>query len=182
MSLPPNSFTIKYANTADDLVAWNKLYLDKNINNSNLKLVLTSLAPAIFLVVYVLYFSPLSTKAFSATIFGTILLVSVAVITPILSYFLLRLRVNQKSKDLAKHIPDFLEESEITFETDNLKIKNSESNGKVKYSIFTGFFETDNHLFLRLSKNQALILPKKYFTTEQVEFIKSKVTVGSSKV
>lgn len=182
MPLPQSSFTVKYANTPDDLVAWNKLYLDKNINNSNLKLVLTSLAPAIFLVVYILYFSPLSTKAFSATIFGTILLISISLITPIISYFLLRLRVNQKSKDLAKHIPDFLEESELIFDEDNLQVKNSNSDGKVKYSIFTGFFETANHLFLRLSKNQALILPKKYFTTEQVEFIKSKVTAGNSKV
>jgi len=63
----------------------------------------------------------------------------------------------------------------VSFYKDKIISGNDKFQSSVNYSAFLRTYENTEYLFLLLTKGQAMIFPKKYFTSEQIEFIKSKI-------
>ena len=66
-------------------------------------------------------------------------------------------------------------EREYHFYDDEIKIKSEYEDKKIKYKYFKNLKESKFHIFLFTNPLQATILPKKHFSKEQIEFIKTKI-------
>ena len=161
-------------------MAWNKYVLKKNISNSNTKLILLSFLPAIagsiYGFIYYLNANSASPEKYIVGILFSIIVFLILTVFTIAYYFALRKIIFYKSKKLAINTAGFLENTKTVFNEDEIFSENLTTKTTSKYRRFIGFYENANYLFLRLTKIQAVILPKKYFTSEQIDFIKSKVS------
>ena len=144
-------FTVEFANTPYDCVAWSKFVLKKNINNANLKLILGSCFPAIIASLYSFVYFLNRNSQFSNKLFGAILSsILIFVMLGILAvpfYFLLRALIFYNSRKIAANTAGFLENTKIIFNEDEIFSENSKTSSTSKYSRFIGFYEGKSYLY-----------------------------------
>ena len=76
---------------------------------------------------------------------------------------------------MAKNTTGFLEKTEFIFYEDSLETKNTNIRVIFNYISFTNFYENYDYLFLTQDKINAIVMPKKFFSKEQVEFVRNKI-------
>lgn len=171
-------FSVEFARIVENAVAWNHFVISKNINNSNLKLwfqsflicflaTITTATPAYYYIINRITNFPIYFLVSFSLIF--------LIIYTIVIYFLFKFKSVNQTKKMAKNTTGFLEKTEFIFFEDRLSTKNTNIQVIRNYLAFTNFYENKDYLFLTQDRINAIVLPKKFFSKEQIEFVRNKI-------
>lgn len=174
-------FSVKFTNTVDDLAEWNDFVVRATKVYTYFHIITLVLLDILIITLFFNFF-----KKIDQVVLFIILLLLLIPIQFYIAFFTkagknysdsVRKRVaRSRVATVAKNSDGFLEEREMIFFDDKFITKHVNKSGERNYNSILDLKEEKDYLFLRLSKLQAIILPKKYFTNEQIDFIKSKVT------
>lgn len=173
-------FSVEFANTPEDYVQWNKFLIRNNIHNYKVKLILLCFVPTVVAAIITPIISLTDGgedpffNIFTGIIISLAIFLLFSLLAPIL-YFVIREISFFRVRRLVKFFDAVLDNCRMEFFEDYYFTITDTSELKSKY-VFTNFYENQDYLFLTIYKTTALILPKKYFNNEQIEFLKSKVT------
>ena len=168
-------FTIEFTNTLEELVSWHEYSLKHNINNLKYRLYALSVIPGLFSSIYLLLITEKRDYIISGIIGLTVFTVS---LFP--CYLLFKQIWKYRAKKNAKVSRAFKEKQTITFSEEEITTQIESASSTLKYNFFLDLSEGENNLYLRISKISASVWPKKYFSEEQIEFIKSIITLRAS--
>ena len=166
LSLP---FTVTQENTMEDMIAWPQHTLDHNINYTQYRIIFTSLLLAgVSLLLVVFEFAPIAVGI-------------VWLLLSIIYYFYLKFIYFWLYKRSVRAIPAFLQKTLITFSEDSYTAISLDTESKSKYTKLIGFYETNRHFFALIGKRAAVVFPKRIFTPQQIEFLKTKIDASNNK-
>ena len=163
----PPAFSVEFTNTIKDFEEWFKFAFHKNINNQKRNILIIVLLYFLFicLIFYLMYNQLL-----------------VSILLSLFSSFLLYLVFTYvliwRSARSTQKIPDLFLTLRINFLENSVLFKTTISQSTRNYKDFKKMYETENYLFLMINDLQAFVFPKKYFRVEQIEFIKSKISIS----
>ena len=168
-------FTIKFTNTLEELVSWHEYSLKHNIDNLKYRLFALSAIPFFVSFAYSFFSDKEGDISNKITLYFFILVIAI-----LPTYLLFKLASKYKAKRVNKLSRALKEKQTITFSEDEIITEIESASSTLKYNFFLDLSEDENNLYLRISNDTASVWPKKYFSEEQIEFIKSKITLRES--
>jgi hypothetical protein len=177
MTLPQNSenldleqpiFSVEFANTLEDFKKLLDFTFNSNINNQKKNLlILCFLCFFMLNVLFVILRLPLNLyENIAISAFFSVILY--LIITKIRTWIGLK-NIQKIPQLFLSHKIDFFENYTIFKTVKDQSIRN--------YEDFKKLYETKDYLFLMVNEIQALTFPKKYFTDQQINFIKTKIKI-----